>query len=256
MHPQSKMSQSTTPPWEFAPRTLELAPGEVHLWRGSLSRQTAELPELWHLLSEDERLRASLFHFPDDSDRYVLAHGMLRDILLRYQSVVKPPLQIVVGPKGQPQLSLPPGSPRLMFSLSHSHSLAIFALVLNQRIGVDIEPEAQPFDLSAIAEHYFSAAERDVLHSKVEHARDRAFLALWTLKEAYAKALGEGLSKPPTSFSMLQSEDGSFRVHDSDAPDGGSTWSFSSVDTGEPFFGSLAVEGPISRILHWDWNLR
>ena len=62
---------------------------------------------------------------------------------------------------------------------------------------------AQP----GLAERYFSAAEAVALAEEPRELRHRAFLEIWTLKEAYAKARGLGLSLPLDSFTVTRQPD-------------------------------------------------
>ena len=75
--------------------------------------------------------------------------------------------------------------------LSHSHGFSALALVPGaDRVGVDVEWQA-PRDFIGMASIAYSDAERDYLES-LENAEDlgATFYLLWTLKEAFAKALG------------------------------------------------------------------
>jgi 4'-phosphopantetheinyl transferase len=254
MELQAAIRQTSAQSWELAPRTLELRPGEVHIWRGSLSQQRDGVAELWPHLSEEEQTRASRFHFPEDSDRYILTHGMLRDILLRYRPLVPTPLCISLGPKGQPYLPQPSDGSGLRFSLSHSSSLALFAITLDRKIGIDVEPSSNAADWQAIANRFFSALECQYLFSLPLAEQGQAFLSLWTRKEAYVKARGEGLSLPLDSFSILASRDGTLQVNDNNDPATGPTWSFLSLTPDEHHLGALAIDGRPARVLFWDCN--
>jgi 4'-phosphopantetheinyl transferase len=255
MQLQPAISRTSAQSWEPAPQTFELPPGDLHIWRAGLFQQRARVAELWPLLSEEEQVRTSRFQFPEDSDRYILTHGMLRDILLRYRPLLPTPLCISHGPKGQPYLRQPSGGPCLRFSLSHSRSLAVFAITLDHKIGIDVEPASGPADWQAIANRFFSALECQYLFALPETEREHAFLSLWTRKEAYVKARGEGLSLPLDSFSILASPNGTLHVDDSHNSAVHLPWSFLSLTPDEHHLGALAIQGHPSRVLFWDCNL-
>lgn len=254
MQLQRTMSAIAAHSWDNAPETLGLPLGEVHIWRAHLPQQNDGMPELRSLLSEEESRRATQFRFPEDSHRYVFAHGVLRDILLRYRTIVNTPLTILPGSKGRPEIFQESSASRLKFNLSHSHSLVLVAVALNWQIGVDIEHLSQGADWQTIAKHCFSASECRELFAAPEPERIKIFLTQWTRKEAYVKARGEGLSMPLASFSILPSPDGTLKVDDSSEPTATSAWSFHDLLPDDDYVGALAVDGFAQRLQNWDWN--
>ncbi len=80
--------------------------------------------------------------------------------------------------------------PEIHFNLSHSGNWVVMA-VSDQPIGVDIETPNPKRNIMAIAEHYFLPEEVKIIRSSKD-ALDM-FYKLWTLKEAYVKATGEGI---------------------------------------------------------------
>ncbi|HUQ81183.1 MAG TPA: 4'-phosphopantetheinyl transferase superfamily protein [Gemmatimonadaceae bacterium] len=79
------------------------------------------------------------------------------------------------------------------FNLSHSGSCALVGVARGRQVGVDVEQLRALHDLDGIADRVCSAAERAALSALAGPERDGAFFALWTRKEALAKATGEGL---------------------------------------------------------------
>lgn len=117
----------------------------------------------------------------------------LRALLGAYLGRPAETLELREGPHGRPQLDAAQAG-TLDFNWSHSGSLALVALARRVAPGVDVEHRrARPKALD-IARRYFGAAEADRLAALPPAARDDAFLALWTAKEAVLKALGRGLA--------------------------------------------------------------
>jgi phosphopantetheinyl transferase len=74
-------------------------------------------------------------------------------------------------------------------TLSHSGGHAALLWISGiQNVGVDVEVHA-PKRLTALARFAYADAEADAVQSTPEDQRSRLFYALWTLKEAFAKAL-------------------------------------------------------------------
>jgi len=254
MYLQTEMIRAVARTWEPPPSTLELQREEVHVWRGNLSQESHRVAELWPSLCEEEKTRASRFQYPEDADRYILAHGMLRNILLRYRAFVSVPICISLGPKGKPYLPSSSNGPALSFNLSHSPSLFLLAITLDWKLGIDVEPISRPTDWQAIASRYFSAEELQYLFALPAPQREQAFFSLWACKEAYVKAKGEGLSVPLNSFSILQSQDGTLRLVDRKDPGTALNWSFLSLLPDDRHVGALAVEGRASAVSFWEWS--
>lgn len=95
---------------------------------------------------------------------------------------------IAAAPSGRP---LVPDHPELDLSISHGGGWAACALVTGGRIGIDIEVARPGRDYAALAAAFFSAPEAEC----VAQGGQSAFLALWTLREAWAKAAGGGLAQ-------------------------------------------------------------
>src|SRR5260370_493417 len=88
----------------------------------------------------------------------------------------------------------------LRFNLSHSHSLALYAITHQRELGVDLEFIRPEVVEEPIAERFFSAAEDAVLRCLPASLQPEAFFNCWTRKEAYIKAKGEGLTIPLDAF--------------------------------------------------------
>jgi 4'-phosphopantetheinyl transferase len=88
-----------------------------------------------------------------------------------------------------------PAMPGLFFSLAKTRELAVGLFTFNQVVGVDVELVA-PIGAVEMAEHFFSGEELAELSRLDEAARLSRFYELWTLREAYLKARGIGLTLP------------------------------------------------------------
>jgi len=91
---------------------------------------------------------------------------------------------------------------RVEFNLSHAGDFTLIAIAQECRVGVDVERIRSGISSHVIAQQYFSASEFAELQSFPLKQRETAFFTCWTRKEAYIKALGEGLSIPLDSFDV------------------------------------------------------
>jgi len=229
--------------WSLPPASLSLSRGAVHVWRASLA-QPADLQEtLLGTLNEDERARADRFRFDQHRRRFVLARGFLRALLGRYLDIAPEEVRFAYGPYGKPSLAEDHGATRLCFNASHSHELAVYAFVEEREIGVDIEYVSADLAGEDIAKHFFSEYEVQTLLALPESEQAAAFFRCWTRKEAYIKAIGNGLSHPLDQFDVtLAAGDRAALIRDYRDDRATSRWSMFNLEL-DGYAGALVVEG-------------
>lgn len=147
-------------------------------------------------LSENERVRHARFRFESDRDIYLVAHALVRRMLARVAGAAPESFEFVAGEHGRPEISAPAVASAVRFNLSHTHGLVACAVTRDADIGVDVEYVERRVEVMAVADHVFSLAEVAGLQSLSGEAQRERFFELWTLKEAYIKAIGKGLSAP------------------------------------------------------------
>ena len=162
------------------------------------------------LLSDDERQRNQRYRFAADRRRDLIARALLRTQLGERLQLAPESLVFERGEHGKPALvlnncSVPSdhsalkSANHLQFNLSHSDDWIVLAIADN-RIGVDIESTARKNDVMAIADRYFFGSEIEELTSFDDSEQRQRFFDYWTLKEAYMKARGEGISLGLSKF--------------------------------------------------------
>lgn len=171
---------------------------------------TAALP--W--ASAGEQARARRFHRRMDALRHVVGRALVRSLLSREFGVAAASVEFVANPWGKPAL---PGC-GIEFNISHSGDAVWVALCRGIAVGIDVESGEAVADPQGMAQ-VFHPAERAALGELPPADAQGAFLRCWARKEAVIKALGEGLSRPLTSFRVRTGEcAGGWLV---EAPEGG-----------------------------------
>ena len=178
----------------FSEVDLILEAQTVHLWWISLDVSEENLQNLISLLSKSEKIKADLFKFPQHQRRYQAVHGILRIILGRYLKIDPTQINFTHSDRGKPYLTDDCNSVNLQFNLSHSENRAILGISHDRRIGVDLEKMRPMENAEQLAERFFCASEYALLTQAIPAERDKLFFQLWTAKEAYLKATGEGIS--------------------------------------------------------------
>jgi 4'-phosphopantetheinyl transferase len=125
-------------------------------------------------------------------------------------------------------------------------------------IGVDVEHQKPMADLEQIAERFFSASERAALRQLPAHQKQEGFFNCWTRKEAYLKAVGQGLAARLDSFdvTLVPGEAPRMLTLEGDAARA-ARWFFQRFEPAPGYIGALAVEAapPAVRTLRFTPDL-
>jgi 4'-phosphopantetheinyl transferase len=239
--------------WLSPPSHPELSRQGVHVWRASLECESVRLKMFAQTLSDDERSRAQRFLFERDRNSFIAARGILRDLLARYSGCTPLDIEFVYGANGKPALSHRRSASPVSFNLSHSHKVAVLAVTQKNEIGIDVE-RIQPERASQeIAKRYFSREEVKELLSLPVDQRAEGFFLCWTRKEAYVKALGEGLRFPLDCFRVSVSPGQPAQLYgDADAH-----WSIEAFDPSfnseTRYVGAVVTKGKDSSVECYQW---
>jgi 4'-phosphopantetheinyl transferase len=176
------------------------------------ARDARLLARYERLLSPDERNRCARLHLAEARLRYVVGRALVRTMLSR-QAEVEPERWVFRSNEhGRPEIAGPVGVPPLSFNLSHTAGLVACGVTVGKAIGVDVECADRRLRWEAIARRFFAADEVRALSRVPEADRASAFFRLWTLKEAYVKARGMGLTLPLRQFSVADDEPRSIAI--------------------------------------------
>jgi 4'-phosphopantetheinyl transferase len=197
--PGSRDDTTPRPPGLHQP--IRLAPDEVHLW---LADPDDPLAETLHssygkILSADETHRNARLR-PSARREFLMGRALLRTTLSMYHPVPPGAWTFSANAHGRPELE-PPWEIR--FSLAHCEGLVACAVTAGSPVGVDAEPHSRARAVHGMAARVLSRVElADSRLEDLDCQRERA-LCLWTLKEAYLKGRGLGLSVPLPSITFV-----------------------------------------------------
>lgn len=175
---------------------LTLAAGEVHLWFAQIAKLApSSLAAAQAMLSVEEQRQLSRFKRERDQHTFLVSRALRRHALSRYAAVAPPAWQFTKNAHGRPQIAGPPHGISLDFNISKSAGVVVCAITGGEVVGVDIECLDRPVS-DLLFEAVLADGERASLQAWDQVEQRRRFYAFWTLKEAYLKARGEGLSQP------------------------------------------------------------
>lgn len=173
-----------------------LPPDAVHLW--CVPHTLPVTPAVLALLDAGERQRQGAFHFQRDRDAYALSHALVRQTLSRYAAVAPAAWRFAANAHGKPAIVSPTDQTHWCFNLSHTPGLSACA-VAHVDVGVDVEDVNRRMT-PGLADRFFAPSEAAALRALPAVDQPERFFTYWTLKEAYIKAVGLGLSLPLDSF--------------------------------------------------------
>ena len=183
---------------------------EAHVWFAG--PEAILLPRLIShylpLLDSDEAARYRKFLFDRDRKIYLAAHTLLRTALTRYAPVRPAEWVFCRNDFGRPEIAAPKLTLPLRFNLTHTQGLVACGITRRVDIGVDIEAIAREAPYLGLAKRYFAPDEYQSLRSLPNEMQIERFFAVWTLKEAYIKARGVGLSLPLDGFTFELDDSG------------------------------------------------
>lgn len=185
---------------------LDALKREIHIWmiEPEAASSAEQLAAYRELLSADERDRRRRYLFENSRRQFLVGHALLRTTLSRYVDRDPRAWTFVPGPHGRPELLDASGVPPLRFNLSHTNGLIVVAIGLGGELGVDVEDVRRATRAPEFAAEFLAEPEREQLAAASPADRQARFFELWTLKEAYLKARGLGLSLPLDTFWFQQ----------------------------------------------------
>ncbi|MBL4987504.1 4'-phosphopantetheinyl transferase family protein [Bacillus safensis] len=173
-----------------------------------------QIERLKPFVSSEKRAAAKRFRFLIDARRTLLGEVLVRQTIHDMYELPMDEIVFETEGNGKPVVRQ---LPSFHFNLSHSGDWVVCA-VDDAPVGIDIE-EIKPIDL-AIAKRFFSADEYQDLLSQPAERQEAYFFHLWSMKEAFIKLTGKGLSYGLSSFTARLSEDGqaALTLPDHEAP--------------------------------------
>ena len=242
--------------WPAPPANPRLASQELHVWVASLNRPQAQLNQFWQYLAEDEKARANRFYFDHDREHYIVARGLLRQLLGSYLQLPAVQITFAYGEHGKPELAAEQAASGVKFNVSHAQGVALLAFALQAEVGVDIEQVRPLEDAEEVAERFFSKNEVAAFTAVPAAQKPRAFFNCWTRKEAFIKVIGEGLSCPLDSFDVtLKPGDPANLLQVKGSLEAAARWELHNLEPAMGYAAAVIAEGRGWQLHCWQWSV-
>ena len=236
--------------------THSIGAHEVHVWYLLVDHSAdAPLQAVRPLLSPEEQDRLGCIRHERDRQLFEMSRGVMRSVLASYLGCQGREIRFAANNYGKPILHVESRCPPLQFNLTHSRGAIALAVSRQREVGIDVEERHRIVEYLALAERFFAAGEASHLRELPEEQRREAFFAIWTLKEAFVKAIGRGLSFPLDAFCFDLDFDrliGFRPLVDYVSSD----WHFHQFDLGDHHRGAVAAHNPAGdvTITMRDWG--
>ena len=238
--------------WQTAPDDLEISPHHVDIWLISTELGEEQVQVYRQFLTQAELARAQKFKPVSKYREYIVTRGLLRQALSRVSGLDMAGIDFDYGEHGKPCLGTGEPGETIAFNVSHSHGLALVALTLEGRLGVDLEKIRTEVEWRSLAQKYFSGAEARALDRYPQDSCMKAFFTCWTRKESFVKALGAGIAYGLKEFDVSIDPDEAYaaltiRRREEDADQ----WLIKNIPVPGNYVAALALDRPACRFRLW-----
>lgn len=227
----------------------------IQLWfafsRDLVSMDVARVCEA--VLSEDEKKRLQTLRFERHRREYLTTRALLRTALSRGTIITPDTWRFAENAYGKPAIVPDCG---LRFNLSNCLELVVCAISNGHEVGVDLEPFERGAEIASIADTVFSRLECEQIEDLPQRDQADRALTLWTLKEAYVKARGKGLSLALRDFSFVFDVTGDIHLEiASHLEDKSERWRFCLLDLAQHRLALVTERKQSPALEFWELNL-
>jgi 4'-phosphopantetheinyl transferase len=225
---------------------LKLHSNQIHLWFTFYNeiQNECRLNQYRDLLIGEEQDRHQHFHFAKDRHCYLVTRALVRTVLSRYTSITPEQWQFSKNTYGKPSIVNDDHiAKKISFNVSHTQGLIVLAVTRDNALGIDTEnigTRQAPLD---VADRFLSPEELADLKALSPESQHERFFQYWTIKEAYIKARGMGLSIPLDQFAFRFVQDKQIELSiRSELKDQPSRWNFWQFRLSTDYFTAVCAE--------------
>lgn len=223
----------------------------VHLWQVYLPDLIPKINEFLNLLNPEEIQRANRFRFALHRERFIVARGLLRNILSLYTAILPKEIHFSYNSYGKPYLV--DNVLDFKFNVSHSQDVAVYAITQSYEVGIDIEMIKNNYN-DNVAQRFFSKEEYNKLATLAQKEKIQGFYRIWSGKEAIIKASGAGLFVPLNDFSLSLDTHSQWIALNYE----GKTTHFylQNFNLAEDYQGAFATNQTVQSVINWKWTMK
>ncbi|NNJ93121.1 MAG: 4'-phosphopantetheinyl transferase superfamily protein [Halobacteria archaeon] len=219
---------------------------EAHLWivRPESITEGMTLAACMDTLSDQEQQRYRRFLFEKDRHRYLVSHALVRNVLSNYAEIAPAAWSFSESGHGRPEVANP-GLSDIRFNLSHTSGLAACLVTYVRDCGVDVERVHTRYGAVGVAKRMFSSAEVEDVQRLEGRDQLNYFFTRWTLREAYTKALGTGITFPTHKLNFIIRSATDIDIEfQAEIEDNRKNWQFAIFSLGDEHIAAAAIKRP------------
>ena len=219
--------------------------GSCEVWLIDKAVHSSQIQKYWAILSQEEKARADRFRFFKDKSCFVIARGILKNILAQYSGQSPEKITFSYGSYGKPYSD---AYPQLYFNVSHSENCIAIGFIRDHEIGVDVEKVKTDIEALEVAQSFFSKKEIARLKTVAPEHVYQCFFNCWTRKEAFIKAEGSGLSFPLDQFSVSLEDSTTAQLLETQWDNKEHlNWVLLPFTPAQGYIGAIAIKGNVSQ---------
>jgi 4'-phosphopantetheinyl transferase len=169
-------------------RLAELEADVVEVWEAPHTVSEEDTETLFGLLSASEQARAKRFVDARGYRQYVISRARMRQVLAHYTGVPSKEIRFTIVGDGKPALL--DRTANVFFNNTHSGELGLIAVTRGREVGIDMERFRDIERALRVSKRFFTPEEHESLSVLEGEEMIRAFLRIWTTREAGTKARG------------------------------------------------------------------
>lgn len=190
------------PQWKLGDTGLFNVDLEIRVHRFFIPSYLSAIPSCFMLLNEEEKKRANNYLQQKDSQRFIIARGLLKICASQYLGIPAKAIEINIGTNKKPFIQST-SSLKLDYNISHSGNWIMMVFGIGA-LGIDVEQIQTSFNFESLLPACFSKDEQNYIQTN-SNSRE-LFYRLWTRKESFVKATSRGLDETLPQLICLDGE--------------------------------------------------
>ena len=228
---------------------------EIHIWNYTLKPDKKLAEFYFDNLTEEEKDKAEKIIIKEVKYRNILSRVITKKILANYLDKKLNRIHYCYNRFGKPGLSSEINPMNLNFNISHSGDLGIIAISKNNPVGIDIEQILELNDLDNLMDLIFTESEIKQIDLLDHFDKTKMFYKIWTAKEAFVKAIGQGLSFPVKNIELEINHLENISIkYIKKFPDSLNDWQLLSFVPEENYISTLAVNINNVKTKNFKWS--